>query len=329
MQKELLEKLMIITDEEKKILQGKAQVESALYTTSLASPANFTVDSKRLFEKSRLIEVRPHTRFIRFPKHRHNYVELVYMCSGSTTHILNDTDKIVLSKGELLFLNQNATHEIMPAGKNDIAVNFIIYPEFFDRSISMIEQENVLRDFLLHALSGNTSLYSYLHFSAIDIPPVLNLLENMIWTIFSGKRNTNTINQTTMGLLLMNLSMFTEKLNCVAPEQYEQAQVFTVLQYIETQYKSGTLGDISAQIKQPTYYVSRLLKKHVNKNFKELLQERKLQQATYLLSQSSLSIEQIMTAIGYDNSSYFYNRFREKYKCSPKEYRNSLRIYSN
>lgn len=63
-----------------------------------------------------------------------------------------------------------------------------------------------------------------------------------------------------MGLLLMNLSMFTEKLNCVAPEQYEQAQVFTVLQYIETQYKSGTLGDISAQIKQPTYYVSRLLK---------------------------------------------------------------------
>ena len=132
-----------------------------------------------------------------------------------------------------------------------------------------------------------------------------------------------------MGLLLMNLSMFTEKLNCVAPEQYEQAQVFTVLQYIETQYKSGTLGDISAQIKQPTYYVSRLLKKHVNKNFKELLQERKLQQATYLLSQSSLSIEQIMTAIGYDNSSYFYNRFREKYKCSPKEYRNSLRIYSN
>ena len=129
----------------------------------------------------------------------------------------------------------------------------------------MIEQENILRDFLLSALSGSTSLYSYLHFSAKDIPPVLNLLENMIWTIFWNKQNTNTINQTTMGLVLMNLSVFAEKLNCPVPEQYEQTQIFTILQYIETHYKSGTLVEISAQIRQPTYYVSRLLKKHLQK----------------------------------------------------------------
>lgn len=321
MQKELLDKLIQITNEEKMILQGKSEIESTLYTTSLASPKDFTVDSERLLQKGRLIEVRPHTRFVHFPRHRHNYVELVYMCQGSTTHILNDTDTIVLHEGDLLFLNQNATQEILPASEQDIAINFIILPEFFDRSISMIEQENVLRDFLLHALSGSTSMYSYLHVSANDIPPVLNLLENMIWTIFSNQVNTNTIQQTTMGLLLMNLSQFAEKINADLPGQYEQTQVFTVLQYIETHYKTGTLAEISAQIKQPTYYVSRLLKKHMNKNFKELLQERKLQQASYLLKQSSLSVEQILEAIGYDNSSYFYNRFREKYSCSPREYR--------
>lgn len=321
MRKELLEKLKIITEEEQEILRGADTIRSNLYTTTFANPADFLIDNKRLLEQGRLIEVRPHTRFVHFPKHRHNYVELVYMCSGSTTHILNGTDKIVLQEGDLLFLNQNATQEILPAGEDDIAINFIILPEFFDRSISMIEQENVLRDFLLSALSGSTSLYSYLHFSAKDIPPVLNLLENMIWTIFTNKNNTNTINQTTMGLVLMNLSVFAEKLNCHIPEQYEQTQIFTILQYIETHYKSGTLSEISIQIKQPTYYVSRLLKKHMNKNFKELLQERKLQQAAYLLSQSTLSIEQIMDTIGYDNSSYFYNKFREKYNCTPKEYR--------
>lgn len=324
MQKELLDKLMAITEEENEILHGTTQIQSNLYTTKLANPSNFTIDSKRLIEKGRLIEVRPHTRFVHFPKHRHNYVELVYMCNGSTTHILNGTDEMILHEGDLLFLNQNVTHEILPAGENDVAINFIILPEFFDRSISMIEQENVLRDFLLHALSGSTSMYSYLHFTAKDIPPVLNLLENMIWTIFSDKKNTNTINQTTMGLVLMNLSMFAEKINYFVPEQYEQNQIFTVLQYIETHYKSGTLAEISAQLNQPTYYVSRLLKKHMNKNFKELLQERKLQQAAYLLAQSSLSVEQIMEAIGYDNSSYFYHRFRDKYNCSPKEYRNSI-----
>lgn len=343
MDQKLLDKLKKITKEEQDILLGNKTIQSELYTSSKSSSQtatasalknslkqkgkqtivsyDFTIDSKKLLEKGKLIEVRPHTRFVHFPKHRHNYVELVYMCSGSTTHILNGTDKICLKEGDLLLLNQNATQEILPASQDDIAVNFIILPEFFDRSISMIEQENVLRDFLLHALSGHTSHYSYLHFSTTGILPVQNLLENMIWTIFSNKKNTNTINQTTMGLLLMNLSMFVEKINRQLPSQYEQTQVFTVLQYIETHYKNGTLEDISTQIKQPTYYVSRLLKKHMNKNFKELLQERKLQQATYLLSQSSLTIEQIMEAIGYENSSYFYNRFKEKYHCSPKEYR--------
>ena len=34
--------------------------------------------------------------------------------------------------------------------------------------------------------------------------------------------------------------------------------------------------------------------------------------------------ETIMDAIGYDNSSYFYRKFREKYGCSPKDYRRKI-----
>lgn len=321
MTQELLDRLKQITNEEAEILAGKREVHSELYSSSLADSQNFTIDCNKLLQKGKLIEVRPHTRFVHFPVHRHNYIELVYMCSGHSTHIINGTDTLELQEGDLLFLNQHATQEILPASENDIAVNFIILPEFFHRTISMIEQENILRDFLLYTLTPDSSLYTYLHFSARDILPVQNLLENMIWTIFSDRSNTNTINQTTMGLLFMNLSLFAENINKKVPSKYEQNQVFTVLQYVETHYKDGTLAEISAQIKQPTYYVSRLLKKHLQKNFKELLQERKLQQAEYLLTQSSMTIEQIMNAIGYDNSSYFYNRFREKTGYSPGEYR--------
>lgn len=326
MTKELLDKLKAITEEEAEILSGQGYVHSELYTSKVASPRNFTIDCNKLLQKGKLIEVRPHTRFVHFPTHTHNYVELVYMCSGSTTHIINGSETLILKEGDLLFLNQNATQEILPASEHDIAVNFIILPEFFDRSISMIEQENILRDFLLHTLSPDSAMYSYLHFSAKEILPVQNLIENMIWTIFSGRSNTNTVTQTSMGLLFMNLSIFAENINKDLPAQYEQNQIFTVLQYIETHYKNGSLSEIAAQINQPTYYVSRLLKKHMDKNFKQLLQIRKLQQAEYLLTQSSMTIEQIMNAIGYDNSSYFFNRFKEKNGCSPKEYRKKQNI---
>ena len=317
MRQEILTFLQKITPEEQAILDGHTDIQKELY----ASGNDFIVDSRKLLEKGRLIEIRPHTRFAHFPLHRHNYIEMVYMCHGSTTHIINSTDRIVLHEGDLLFLNQNVTQEILPAGKDDIAINFIILPDFFDRSIAMIEKDNILYDFLISALSDDCSKSSYLHFQAKDIIPVQNLMENMIWTLLHKRSNTNTLNQTTMGLLFMNLSSFATTLNKNDPNQYEQNLVFSVLKYIESHYKHGTLESISKEIKQPTYYVSRLLKKHTGLNFKELIQQRKLQQATYLLTHTTLSTEAIMSAIGYENSSYFYRKFREKYGCSPKEYR--------
>ncbi len=194
MQKELLAHLQKITLEEQEILNGMQNIRKDLYT----SRKDFVIDSQKLLEKGRLIEIRPHTRFAHFPKHRHNYVEMVYMCSGTTTHIINDTDRIVLKEGDLLFLNQNVSQEILPASEQDIAVNFIILPEFFDRSISMIERENVLRNFLISSLSQNNSMSSYLHFQAKDILPIQNLIENMIWTLTLQNKLTNTINQSTM-----------------------------------------------------------------------------------------------------------------------------------
>ena len=96
------------------------------------------------------------------------------------------------------------------------------------------------------------------------------------------------------------------------------------MKYIETHYKDGTLFEVSAELKQPTYYINRLLKKHMNNNFKGLLQQRKLQQAEWLLANTSLPAEDIIGAVGYDNSTYFYRKFKEKNGVSPKEYRSKV-----
>jgi AraC-like DNA-binding protein len=310
-----------ITQEEQELLQGLGKIHQEHYTTG----REFVVDSELLLEKGRLIEIRPHTRFAYFPRHRHNYVELVYMCTGSTTHIINGGTKVVLEQGDLLFLNQTVYHEILPAGEGDLAVNFIILPQFFDRPLSMIERENVLRDFLISSLTGEGGASDYLHVQARDIVPVENLIENMLWTLIEKQPMMDIINQTSMGLLLMNLSRFAESINRSDPGQAERKTVLSVLDYIEHHYQSGTLAEASEIIHLPPYAVSRLLKKHMGKNFKELLQLRKLQQAAYLLDNSTLSVDRILESIGYENSSYFYRRFRAKYGCSPKEYRKASR----
>ena len=243
------------------------------------------------------------------------------MCAGTTTHIINGSNELVLKEGDLLFLNQNVYHEILPAGEKDLAVNFIILPEFFDRPISMVERENILRDFLISTLAGDTAINDYLYIKTKGIIPVENLLENMIWTILGRHPMMDTINQTSMGLLLMNLSRFANQIGRSDPQHEEQSLMFSVLDYIEHHYQNGTLAEISELSHLPTYQVSRMLKKRTGKNFKELLQLRRLQQAAYLLQNTTLSIDKIIVHIGYENSSYFYRVFREKYGCSPSEYR--------
>ncbi len=116
---ELLSELKKITPEEKSILAGRKEIEKELYMSA----------GRDMIEAGKLIQVRPNTRFVHFPKHTHNYIEVIYMCSGRTHHVI-DGDDVILKEGELLFLNQKAVQEIYPAEENDVAVNFIILPEF-------------------------------------------------------------------------------------------------------------------------------------------------------------------------------------------------------
>lgn len=299
------------------ILDGSSKIQKTLYTEK----QEFVIDSGKLLEKGQLIEIRPHTRFTYFPRHRHNYIEMIYMCSGSTSHIINDTKKVFLREGDLLLMNQNVFHEILPAGEEDIAINFIILPAFFDRAFAMTEDVGILQEFLISTLSSDTSHSNYLHFQTSGVIPIQNLVENMIWAIENPSTFSDTVNQTTMGLLLLNLSSFSDTMNKSDPNQYRQKLVFSVLKYVETHYQTASLEEISKKIKQPTYYISRLLKEETGSNFKELLRQKKLQQAARLLSRTRLPVEAIFEAVGYNNSSYFYRKFLEKYGMTPRTYR--------
>ena len=85
MHQELIRELSVITEEERRILEGRKEIDQQIYTEK----KDMVIDSKKLLQKGKLIQVRPHTRFVHFPKHTHNYIEMIYMCQGSTTHILN------------------------------------------------------------------------------------------------------------------------------------------------------------------------------------------------------------------------------------------------
>jgi len=300
MNQEILDRLGVITDEEREIINGRTEIDRNRYTEG----RDLVIDSKKMLEHGKMISIRPHTRFVHFPKHKHNYIEVIYMCIGETVHYI-DGEKVVLKTGELLFLNQHTTQEILPAGEKDIGINFIILPEFFDTDFEMMgEEENLLRDFLVGCLCFDPRYASYLHFQVADVLPVQNLVENMVWTLLSDQPNKRSINQVTMGLLFLQLMHYTDKISHTL-ESFEQKLIFQVLTYIDENYKDGELA----------------IKRLTGRTYKELLQVKRLNQASVLLLNTRLSVTDISIAVGYDNTSYFHRIFRNYYGMSPKEYR--------
>lgn len=101
MRKQLLQELKLISEEEKKYQSGQGNIEKQLYAKDSISE----IDRELLLERGRLVTVRPHSRFVEFPEHRHNYVEMMYVVQGNITHIIEGKE-LTLHKGDVLMLNQ-------------------------------------------------------------------------------------------------------------------------------------------------------------------------------------------------------------------------------
>lgn len=325
MNQKILDILSTITDEEKAILSGEPYINRELYYSGQKKDGSGDeIDSARVLADGKLIDMRPHVRFVHFPLHTHNYVEFIYMCQGETVHII-DGQRITLKKGDLLFMNQHARQEILPAGENDIAVNFMILPDFFGTPFSMLEHEDsALKDFLVSCLTKKDIGGNFLYFNVSGITQIQNLMENLICNMIDEKSSRGSdykmINQVTMGLLFLNLLQHTDTIR-VSRRSYEQEVMFRILRYIDDEYKDASLGSFAKDIDEDEYTLSRIIKKATGSTFKELLQNKRLNKACELLKNTDISIADISVLIGYDNTSFFHRLFRRKYDCSPRDYR--------
>ena len=309
----LLAKLSSDTEEERKILRGERQIDRSLYMDG----SRDVISGDKLLEPGQIITIRPHTRFIAFPEHSHDYVEMVYMCRGQTVHRVNGAG-LILREGELLMLGQNARQAIEPAKEGDVAVNFIVRPAFFGGILSYLgEEETPLRRFLVSCLVGGNEA-GYLHFRVSDVLPVQNLVENLVYTLTEEIPNRRGILQSTMGLLFMQLLNHTDVLRF---ESEEQNAVLRVLRGIEEHYTDGSLSEIAEALHYDLPYLSRLIRQTTGKNYTELLQEKRLSQAAWLLRNTDRRVDEIARSVGYENISYFHRLFAARFGLSPKKYR--------
>ncbi len=276
------------------------------------------VAGEKILKKERLITVKPDMGCNHVPAHSHDYVEIVYMYKGNKTNIVNG-ETVYLQQGEILFLSQNCLHENMPSKESDISVNFIVLPHFFDRALEMLgEEETFLHRFVIQCLRGDSGKPDYLHFKVSDVLPVKNLVETLIWNLINDIPNESKINETTMGLLFLQLVNHIDNLS-YADEI--KGVVFHVLKYVEAHFADGSLSELADSLYYDFNALSKQIKKLTGKTYTQLVQDKRLNQACILLSTTNLGVAEVSRLVGYENVSYFHRLFNKTYGVSPKKYR--------
>lgn len=215
-----------------------------------------------------------------------------------------------------MFLNQHASHGVERAEENDVGVNFIVLPQFFDYALTLIGTDNVLGKFLLSGLRQSGGELSCLHFHVAEVPTVQNLVENLVWGLVHPQPNARRINQATMGLLLLQLLNYTGDL-----EESSGGAVLVALKEIEENYRTADLTRLASELHVSLPYLSAAVHRATGRTFKDLLLEKRLSKAAQLLRETKLTTQDIILAVGYENTSYFYRVFRAKYGVTPKDYR--------
>lgn len=316
MDKEIVEKLMRLSEEEKLILSGQKNIRKDDYTLS----DKFIVNSRKLLNADKQIDFRLHTRFIDFPEHGHDYMEFMYVYTGSVTHAIGG-EKICLQSGDILFLNRHIRHSVLRAEKEDLGINFIVSDAFLKYVFHNVQSNAVVSEFLTRNFD-RAGEGEYLHFRTKDNFPIRNLMDNLIYALARHTPDDYAILTQIVSLLFSYLSYYKETLaNSITLSSPDAVLKQCVSSYIERHYPHARLSELAFSLGYTPEYLSRRIAALFSATFQQLVVNERLKVAERLLTSTKLSVDEIIRTVGYENQSYFHRLFREKYGETPFRYR--------
>ena len=310
MENYLLDILSRESEEETGILGGE-MLNRKMYSGG----EEFVVNEARLFGIGRSISARTHTRYVDFPVHRHNYVEMMIVLSGSITHEI-DGEELTLEKGELLVMNKHVSHSVRRSGKDDIGVNIIMSDSFIDAVAAELSGTVFSPLIKENAKPGGSPIYLAFRFGGRKY--IENAIENLLFEL-TEKGEDVGIMTGTVSILLRYLSLENDELLRVGTvnASKDEGRKNEILSYVNSTYRTASLGELSERLYLTPPYLSKITKELFGKSFKELVVDERMERARSAFLNTSLSVGDIIRSVGYENESYFHREFRKRYGITP------------
>lgn len=265
--------------------------------------------------------IKQNSRFSEVPEHVHSHIELNYVYSGCCPQKIRGKE-ITLQKNQVLLIDTDCPHSISKLGENDIMISLLISKEFLkDHLFDQFSKESILSSFFINAITEQTNHDHYLLFHSENDRRISLFFQEFFCECFEPSVNSNDILQHLFYVIIALLLNVYENDLSRDPNFDSQGSVSSMIRYIESNYKTCTQLSVADHFHISPNYVSNLLKKYTGMNYMQLIHEKRLLVAAQLLTHTNSPVTEIAHNIGYENISFFYKKFYQKYHCTPKEYK--------
>ena len=195
---------------------------------------------------------------------------------------------------------------------------------FLRRSLeSSLSRESAVSRFLFNALNSETDHRGHVRFHCGESRRIRRYMQEMLCELYDPSPNGSEIVLRLFQLFLAELmDCYERELVCGVADGAAgpTALVTGMLGYIDREFAACSLEGMAAEFGLSPNYATALLRRHVGKTFRQLVQERRLVRAAELL-RGGATAGAAAHAVGYENMSFFYRKFHDKYGCTPAVYR--------
>lgn len=257
-------------------------------------------------------------------KHKHSFFEMAYVYSGHCEENING-DKIHLNEGDICIIPPDVEHTLGVFDDSIIIIKLLIRKSTFDDTfLEILSEENILSSFFSKILYTK-NYNNYIIFRTNNNSSIRTFISYMIIESKENKKYSNTMVDHFLMILCGHL-LRDENITVELPKELQKSSehLSQILIFIQNNFKTVTLQQLSRKFNFSTAHLSRLVKLHTGHNFKEIIQTLKLNKAIQLLTYSNLKILDISEIIGYENTTHFIRTFKKVYRVSPSQYRKEL-----
>ena len=315
MEQFLLKKLNALADVKRDVL------DNINYGILLAQNVadSYVIAEASLTNGEREIIVLPHGRSGPTPLHRHDYVEIMILVAGELCHDIGG-ERIMLSEGDVLFMNRHIAHSISSPRESDVAFNIIMSNSFL-ATISPELESSVFKRFIAEN-SKDDGQGIYLHFTTKGQKQLENLVENILYELTEYTADTSVLLGTAT-LLFRYLSLKHGELLVASTSvgDHNLMRIEAISSYIKSDFCGANLPALAARLDLTVPYLSKLISTTFGKSFKDLVIEERVSRAVELLCKTNMPIGAIIRSVGYENASYFHREFKRRIGKTPLEVR--------